>query len=247
MTQNIQWKKPVCQLDSDGLYLGQTEADLDINARDGSYIIPGGCIDTAPPEPRDGHAARWTGEAWEYIPDHRGKTAYQTADGQAVMVVTAGGLSDGLTFTAPPSHWHTWDGKQWALAEQDAAEWLAQAKAAKLAEINAAAQSYVCHLSKSNDVPEFERQTWPLQANEALAWEQDPSTDTPLLAQIAAARGCDLDGLRGKALAKAKQFAALSATVAGQRQAYADRLDAAQEVAAVAAIEPVYQLPQEAV
>ncbi|SAY50948.1 hypothetical protein [Neisseria weaveri] len=104
MTQNIQWKKPVCQLDDNGLYLGQTEAELDVYAKDGSYIIPGGCIDVEPPENRDGHVARWTGEAWEYIPDHRGKTAYQTADGQAVMVVTAGGLSDGLTFTAPPSH-----------------------------------------------------------------------------------------------------------------------------------------------
>ena len=40
MTQ-IQWTKPVCQLDSDGLYLGQAEAELDIYARDGSYIMPG--------------------------------------------------------------------------------------------------------------------------------------------------------------------------------------------------------------
>ena len=36
MTQNIQWTKPVCQLDADHLYIGQTTADLDIMARDGS-------------------------------------------------------------------------------------------------------------------------------------------------------------------------------------------------------------------
>ncbi|OSI20411.1 tail fiber assembly protein [Neisseria dumasiana] len=244
MTQNIQWTKPVCQLDSDGLYLGQTEADLDVYARDGSYLIPGGCIDVEPPANRDGHAARWTGSGWEYITDHRGKTAYQTADGQAVIVDAVGELSDGLTFDAPPSHWHTWGGKQWVLAEQAAAEQLAQAKAAKLAEINAAAQSYVCQIAKTDDVPEFERQTWPLQANEALAWEQNPSAPTPLLAQIAADRGCDLDGLRAKALQKAKQFAALSASVAGQRQAYADRLEQAQDVDKVEAISPVYHLPQ---
>ena len=42
MTQNIQWTKPVCQLDADHLYIGQTTADLDIMARDGSYLIPAG-------------------------------------------------------------------------------------------------------------------------------------------------------------------------------------------------------------
>ena len=36
MTQNIPWTKPVCQLDADNLYIGQTTADLDIMARDGS-------------------------------------------------------------------------------------------------------------------------------------------------------------------------------------------------------------------
>ena len=39
MTQNIQWTKPVCQLDADHLYIGQTTADLDIMARDGSYLV----------------------------------------------------------------------------------------------------------------------------------------------------------------------------------------------------------------
>ena len=58
MTQQIQWTKLVCQLDAEGLYVGQAEADLDVYARDGSYILPGGCIDTAPPEAREGMAAK---------------------------------------------------------------------------------------------------------------------------------------------------------------------------------------------
>lgn len=77
MTQNIQWTKPVCQLDADHLYIGQTTADLDIMARDGSYLIPAGCIDTDPPQISAGKAARWNGEGWDVIEDHRGKTAYR--------------------------------------------------------------------------------------------------------------------------------------------------------------------------
>ena len=243
MSQKIQWTKPVCQLDSDSLYIGQTDADLDVYARDGSYLIPGGCIDVEPPETRDGHAARWTGEAWEYIPDLRGKTAYQTADGQAVTIDTVGELSDGLTFEERPSLWHTWDGKKWMISEESKVEQLNQVKAVKLDEINGKAQEFVWQVSKAYEVPEFERQTWSMQAAEALAWEQNPSAPTPLLAQIAADRECDLDGLRAKALQKAKQFAALSASVAGQRQAYADRLEQAQDVDKVEAISPVYNLP----
>ncbi|SUA36361.1 putative phage fiber-spike protein [Neisseria zoodegmatis] len=239
----IVWQKPVCQLDDNGLYLGQVDAHLDINARDGSYIIPGGCIDVEPPETRDGHAARWTGEAWEYIPDHRGQTAYRTADGQAVILDAVGELSDGLTFEERPSLWHTWDGKKWMISEESKVEQLNQVKAVKLDEINGKAQEFVWQVSKAYEVPEFERQTWSMQAAEALAWEQNPSAPTPLLAQIAADRGCDLEGLRAKALQKAKQFAALSASVAGQRQAYADRLEQAQDVDKVEAISPVYHLP----
>ena len=38
-------------------------ADLNIYARDGSYIIPGGCIDTTPPEIPANNVARWTGNS----------------------------------------------------------------------------------------------------------------------------------------------------------------------------------------
>ena len=75
MSQNIKWNKPVCQLDPDNIYIGQINAELDIYARDGSYLIPAGCIDTNPPEITEGHAARWNGEGWDFIEDHRGKIA----------------------------------------------------------------------------------------------------------------------------------------------------------------------------
>ena len=91
--------KPVCQLDADGLYLHQTVADLDPLAEDGSYLLPAGCVDTAPPENRAGFAACWLPEKaeWQYLPDHRGKTAYQTSDGAAVVIEKVGELPAGLT------------------------------------------------------------------------------------------------------------------------------------------------------
>ena len=91
--------KPVCQLDADSIYLHQTVADLDPLAADGSYLLPAGCIDTQPPEARTGFATRWLPEknAWQYLPDHRGKTAYQSSDGTTVVIEQVGELHDGLT------------------------------------------------------------------------------------------------------------------------------------------------------
>ena len=190
MSQNIQWTKPVCQLDDNGCYIGQAEAELDTYARDGSYLIPGGCIEADPPEIRAGHAARWTGAEWEYIPDHRGKTAYQTADGQAVTVDTVGSLSDGLTFDAPPSEHHKWDSKAkaWAIsaAEQNrlAKAQLATAKADKLAEANAQAQAFIDAAVGLDKIPDFEVRTWVIQATEAKAWHEDKDAPTPTLDAI---------------------------------------------------------------
>lgn len=247
MTQQIQWQKPVCQLDSDGLYLHQTMADLDYYTKDGSYIIPGGCIDTDPPEAREGYAARWTGTVWEYLRDLRGQTAYRTDSGEAVLIHTVGALSDGLTLEPRPSEAHEWKNGAWVENPERAAELkaqgLEQAKAAKLAEINAAAETFVNRAAELDKVPAFEVATWPLQAAEAQAWAANPEADTPVLAGIAAARGLDLDKLRAAALKKSQAYAALSAAVAGQRQALADKLDKAKTLKAVEAVAVSYTMP----
>lgn len=123
--------KPVCQLDADNLYLHQTEADLDPLAEDGGYLLPAGCIDAEPPEAHVGFAARWQPEknAWQYLPDHRGKTAYRTADGAAVQIEQVGELSDELTFTPRENEHQTWDdkAKAWVLTKAAASQLLAEA------------------------------------------------------------------------------------------------------------------------
>lgn len=117
--------KPVCQLDADNLYLHQTVADLDPLAADGGYLLPAGCVDTQPPETRAGFAARWLPERaeWQYLPDHRGKTAYRTDDGAKVQVEQVGELPAELTFTPRENVHQTWDAKAkaWVLPPDVAA------------------------------------------------------------------------------------------------------------------------------
>ena len=117
--------KPVCQLDADNLYLHQTVADLDPLAADGGYLLPAGCVDTQPPETRAGFAACWLPEKaeWQYLPDHRGKTAYRTADGAAVQIEQAGGLPAELTLLPRENEYQTWDAKAkaWVLPPDVAA------------------------------------------------------------------------------------------------------------------------------
>lgn len=234
MTQNIQWTKPVCQLDADHFYIGQTTADLDIMARDGSYLIPAGCIDTSPPEITTGSAARWNGEGWDVLEDHRGKIAYRKTDGTAVTISQVGSLPDELTMIAPPSEYCEWDGKKWtenqikkAKAEETK---LATAKVIALSRLNQRAQAIVNEQSGMDDLPAFEVQSWPIQASESRAWDADKSAATPVLDAIAAARGINSDDLKETVLRKCRAYDELVATVAGRRQAVQAQIEAAKSL-----------------
>lgn len=72
-------------------------------------------------------------------------------------------------------------------------------KSAKLAEINTKAQAFVNELAHLDETPEFERETWPIQREEAKAWFADRNAETPTIALIAQMRGVPLDVLRQKA------------------------------------------------
>jgi len=62
--------------------------------------------------------------AWQYLPDHRGKTAYRTDDGAEVRVEQVGELPDELTFTPRENEHQTWDdkAKAWVLLPAVAAQ-----------------------------------------------------------------------------------------------------------------------------
>ena len=119
--------KTVYQLDRHHCYLCATVADRDPIVEN-NWLIPAGCVETAPPQAGKNQTAQWQEESqtWRIIPDYRGQTAYRTDtwqhDGIAADTVTEpGALPAGLTIEPPPSSLHTWDGKAWVLDAETAA------------------------------------------------------------------------------------------------------------------------------
>ena len=118
--------KTVYQLDRHHCYLCTTAADRD-PLDENNWLIPAGCVETAPPETGKNQTAQWQAESqtWRIIPDYRGQTAYRTDIGQhdgiaADTVTEPGELPAGLTIEPPPSSLHTWDGKAWVLDAETA-------------------------------------------------------------------------------------------------------------------------------
>lgn len=120
-------------------------------------------------------------------------------------------------------------------------ELLAQAKADKLAEINAVCQSTLEALTPT--YPERELTTFDKQESEARACLADPAASTPLLSALAAGRGIELADLVQRVIAKADAFTIASGFIIGQRQALEDRLDAAQTVDDVQAVIVTITMP----
>lgn len=241
--------KPVCQLDAAGFYLCQTVADADPMQPE-NWLIPAGCVETEPPEVKHEQAAKWQPESkkWAYLPDHRGKTAYRTDNGQPETVETVGELPAHLTLLAPPSELHQWNGKAWVVdkAKQAEAEKTAfqAAQAAKLTELANAAQAFVDKHAKTDIVPAFEQETWAMQGAEARAWADDDNAPTPILDSIAHHRNIDRITLIRAALRKTQQYEALAAGVAGQRQALQMQIERAKTLDDLAAIEIAFRLPE---
>ena len=76
--------------------------------------------------------------------------------------------------------------------------------------------------------PQTEIESFYRQEKEALAWQADHNTPTPMLSQIARVRGVPLEVLIRKVIEKSAQFAVSIGIIIGQRQAFEDRLMAVQ-------------------
>ena len=181
-------------------------------------------IEAEVPKLQENQAARWTGESWEILPDFRGEIVF-TKDGAQVWK-EIGSLPDRVSLTP-----------------LETAN-LADLKADLLTKLNAAAQNFVDAHSGASQVPDFELATWPLQSTEAQAWAADKSAATPILDGIAAARGLDKDKLKAAALKKSLAYSALSAIVAGQRQAIQDQIESAKTKSALDKIKIEFKLPE---
>ena len=116
-------------------------------------------------------------------------------------------------------------------------------KSAKLAEING---SYTAAASALvSTYPATELLTFDKQEAEARAYSADPASETPLVDALAAGRAMDKSELVRRIIAKADAFAVAVGYYTGQRQHYEDQLSEAVTAADIAAIVPVYALPDE--
>lgn len=70
--------KIVYQTNSDGYYVGPTEAD-ECQLEKGVFHIPAGCVEVEPPVIGDHQCAKWNGQSWDLVPYWVGHT-YWTAD-----------------------------------------------------------------------------------------------------------------------------------------------------------------------
>ena len=122
---------------------------------------------------------------------------------------------------------------------------LDEVKAAKLSEINAAADRAIATLTAT--YPDRELATFDKQESEARAYAADATASTPLLSALAQARGFPLDELVRRVLAKADAFAVASGSIIGQRQALEDRLDVCTTVEEVQSIAVNIVMPGEEV
>ena len=122
---------------------------------------------------------------------------------------------------------------------------LDEVKAAKLSEINAAADRAIATLTAT--YPDREISTFDKQESEARAYAADATASTPLLSALAQARGIPLDELVRRVLAKADAFAVASGSIIGQRQALEDRLDVCTTVEEVQSIAVNIVMPGEEV
>lgn len=110
-----------------------------------------------------------------------------------------------------------------------------QAKARKHAEINAAFSDAATALT--DGYPDAEKLTWPVQQQEALAWDADNNSPTPYLDSVASARGIDEVEMRQLTLAQVQAFRTASAGLVGTRQRLRDQIDAAESVETVESIQ----------
>ncbi|MDK4645396.1 phage tail protein [Kingella kingae] len=146
-------------------------------------------------------------------------------------------ITQDLQIVPRPSTAHVWQNGKWHLDKQAQQAAFQAAKTAKLAELNAAAQHYINRKAGVDNLPDFEVQTWAIQAIEAKAWHNDKNADTPTLDGIAAARGIKPDTLKQKAYEKAIAFEALAAHAVGIRQAVETLIKKAKDLEELNAIE----------
>ncbi|HCN4311927.1 TPA: tail fiber assembly protein [Escherichia coli] len=77
--------------------------------------LPANSTDIAPPDIPAGFVAVFNSDeaSWHLVEDHRGKTVYDVASGDALFISELGPLPENVTWLSPEGEFKKWDGEKW--------------------------------------------------------------------------------------------------------------------------------------
>ncbi len=132
--------------------------------------------------------------------------------------------------------------EEWSAIHPEPTVTLAEAKAAKQAEIRDAHNAFL--LERGVEYSDMERQTWDTQRLEAQALLADPQAAAPLVRAIANARNMNVLELAQRIQANTQAWSVLAGHATGQRLAFQDALEACTTVEQVEAISISFTTPE---
>lgn len=111
--------------------------------------LPAACYADEPTLPPVGQALCRSvdGLAWEYVPDHRGKTVYNTETRQEQIITQFGELHESVTLLKPATEFDVWNGKKWVIDKAAQAAAALKVAQQELATRRAAATSRINELT----------------------------------------------------------------------------------------------------
>ncbi|QXE10790.1 MULTISPECIES: hypothetical protein [Pseudomonas] len=131
-------EKIVYQTNHLGILVGAVKAD-ESPLEPGVYMIPGGCVETAPPLIPEHKAAWWNGSAWQLVDYFGGVVVYNTATGEPRTLEGFEPVPAGHTMNKPGPN-QIWRDGQWV---DDIDAVLAALQDQKLQAIGAGCATYI--------------------------------------------------------------------------------------------------------
>lgn len=92
--------KTVYQTNHLGLYVGPAIAD-ESPLEPGVFLVPGGCVEIAPPQAPEHKIACWDGGRWQLLDYFNGLIVYNTANGEPLTLTGPGPIPHGYTVQRP--------------------------------------------------------------------------------------------------------------------------------------------------
>jgi hypothetical protein len=92
--------KTVYQTNHLGLYVGPVIAD-ESPLEPGVFLVPGGCVEFAPPEAPEDKIQHWNGKRWQLLDYFNGLIVYNTTTREPLTLTGAGPIPHGYTVQRP--------------------------------------------------------------------------------------------------------------------------------------------------